>query len=118
MMKTAYRTLCALAAGLVCAGALAGASFSAAGHPIYAGSIDGGGLTARTPSSGCTGKASFDVLRGNSAGVTTIELVRVRKDLCRAYLPAGVVLTWSASELGLAPGQPAMLINPRTDLAQ
>jgi hypothetical protein len=117
-MKAAYRTFGALAAGLACAGGLTGASFAAGGEPIYAGSIDGGGLTARTPSNGCTGKASFDVLRGNADGVTTVQLVRVRKDLCRAYLPAGVVLTWSANELGLAPGQPAMLINPRTDLVQ
>ena len=117
-MKSVLRTLGAMAAGTVCAVGLAGVSVAAGGEAIYAGSIDGAGLTARTPSNGCTGKASFEVLRGEADGVTTVQLVRVRKDLCRAYLPAGVVLNWSASELGLSPGQPAALINPRTDLMQ
>ena len=105
-------------AALISAGFPAGASIASEGEAIYAGGFGTGGLTARLPSNGCTSKASFAVHTAASAGTTTVQLIRVRKDLCRAFLPAGVVLTWSPAELGLVPGQPAVLVNPHTDLVQ
>jgi hypothetical protein len=105
-------------AALICAGFLAGPSGAAEGDAIYAGGLGSDGLTARLPSNGCTGKASFTVQTGVRDGMTTLQLVRVRKDPCRAYLPAGVMLNWSRGELGLLPGQTAVLVNPHTDLLQ
>ena len=105
-------------AALISAAFLTGASIASEGEAIYAGGFSADGLTARLPSNGCTSKASFAVHTATSTGSTTVQLIRVRKDLCRAYLPAGVVLNWSPDELGLVPGQPAVLVNPHTDLVQ
>ena len=105
-------------AALIGASFLAGPSGAVEGDAIYAGGFGSGGLTARLPSNGCTGKASFTVQTVVSDGMTALQLVRVRKDLCRAYLPAGVVLNWSPGELGLLPDQNAVLVNPHTDLPQ
>lgn len=72
------------------------------------------GLRVRVRSSGCTDKESF-ALRGVGGSGSQIALVRVRPDRCRAYLPTGVTLEWSWSELGVAPGQ-AQLTNPTAPL--
>lgn len=73
--------------------------------------FEGGRLTARVDSNGCTTAADFEVLLVG-AGPAELTLNRSRPDLCRALVPDGVEVSWTYQELGLEAGETALVRNP------
>ncbi len=74
-----------------------------------------GSLRIQVRSNGCTGKDSFDpvvMVDPRRGWVFTVELRRLRPDLCRAFIPEGVELVWTRDELGLPPRAAVRVINP------
>lgn len=73
--------------------------------------FEGGRLTVRVESNGCTTAADFEVVLVG-AGPAELTLNRSRQDLCKALVPDGVEVSWTYQELGLEAGEAALLRNP------
>jgi len=75
-----------------------------------------GSIRVQVRSNGCTTKESFEPVVMVDSRVRwsfTVELRRLRPDLCRAYLPEGVELAWSRDELGLPASARVRVVNPQ-----
>lgn len=74
-----------------------------------------GDIAITVRSNGCTDKDSFDPVLTGSPGQGwsfDIELVRLRPDHCRAYVPDGVELIWTREDLFAPRGGDLNVINP------
>ena len=72
---------------------------------------DGGGLTVRVTTHGCTKKADFAHFAEPKGQTTTIAFARKRLDRC-GQRAGQLDLLFSYAELGLAKDQPVMVLNP------
>jgi hypothetical protein len=75
-----------------------------------------GTIRVQVRSNGCTTKESFEpvvMVDSRTRWSFTVELRRLQPDLCRAYLPEGVVLVWTRDDLGLPRGGTVRVINPQ-----
>lgn len=80
---------------------------------VRAARIDGGRLTVRVESNGCTDAADFAVeVTAGDDGWTDLALRRTDPDLCKALVPDGVEVSWTFEDLGLEVGAKARLVNP------
>jgi len=70
------------------------------------------GVVFQVESSGCTGKADFqvEVFEGS---VLQVALIRTQPDLCRAVEPLGTRIHFSYRELGFESAEKFIVINPR-----
>jgi len=78
--------------------------------------LEDGSIRVQVRSNGCTTKESFEpvvMVDSRTRWAFTVELRRLRPDLCRAFLPEGVELEWSRDELGLPRGGTVRVINPQ-----
>ena len=82
-------------------------------EPIYAIRVAQGVVTVTVASNGCTAKADFTVGVLKQAPASTVLFARKHPDLCRAA-PGHAELVYSLAELGLAPGEAFVLVNPLT----
>lgn len=64
----------------------------------------------RVYSGGCTSADDFE-LAVDKASPPRLTVTRLRPDVCRAYLPDGVVLKFSRASIGLAKGSGVVLVN-------
>ena len=80
-------------------------------EPVHKVVADRRGLTVRVTTHGCTNKADFAHFTEPKGQATTIAFARRRLDRCR-IAEAQVEFLFSYEELGLAPGQAVMVLNP------
>jgi hypothetical protein len=80
-------------------------------EPVHRVVADRRGLTIRVTTRGCTGKADFAHFTEPRGQTVTIAFARKRLDRCGRR--AGQLdILFSYAELGLAPGQPVVVLNP------
>lgn len=79
---------------------------------IYAVTATRQGLTVRVSSNGCTAKADFAFFVERKGGATTVAFARKRIDTCRTIMAGHADLSFSLSELGIAPDTPVFVLNP------
>ncbi|MGP1273922.1 MAG: hypothetical protein ACQRW7_00730 [Caulobacterales bacterium] len=73
-----------------------------------------GSLRVQVASNGCTREESFEpvvMMDSRTRWSFTVEFRRLQPDLCRAYLPEGVELSWTLDDLGLPPSAAVRVIN-------
>jgi len=80
-------------------------------EPIHKVLADRHGLTVRVTTHGCTTKADFAHFTEPKGQATSLAFARRRLDRCRGA-EGQVDLVFSYEELGLAPDQPVMVLNP------
>ncbi|WP_370235315.1 MULTISPECIES: hypothetical protein [Henriciella] len=69
-------------------------------------------VMARVSSNGCTTKDFIGTdVRKTGEDRFSVGFFREKEDYCRAYLPEGVALTWSFSELGIPDGAEVKIRN-------
>jgi len=79
---------------------------------IYAATATRDSLTIRVASNGCTSKADFAFFVERGEGATTVAFGRRRVDTCAVPGAGHTDLSFSFSELGLAPDTPVFVLNP------
>jgi hypothetical protein len=79
-------------------------------HKVVA---DKRGLTIRVTTRGCTRKADFAHFTEPKGQTVTIAFARKRLDRC-GQRAGQLDILFSYAELGLAPGEPVMVLNPLT----
>jgi hypothetical protein len=72
------------------------------------------GISFQVHSGGCTYAEDFraQVKHGESGGVSEVTLIRIRPDTCASFIPAGIRFKLTNEQLGLAPGEDYMIMNP------
>lgn len=85
-------------------------------EPIYAAAATRDGLTITVASNGCTKKEDFAFFVERKNGATTVAFARKRLDTCRTIRADSAQLTFSLTELGLAPDAPVFVLNPFSGL--
>lgn len=78
---------------------------------LYDYSIGPTGISFRVFSGGCTSKRDFQVVT-SGVNPTNVALYRLVGDYCLALLPRGVVIRYSAAELGARRGDSFRIVNP------
>ncbi|WP_019959602.1 hypothetical protein [Woodsholea maritima] len=88
--------------------------YTPVGEAVYGWRLEANGdLVVRVRSSGCTNDASFEpYVEGGPGWDFDVELIRIHEDLCEAFFPNGVEVTYTRDDLGLPPGARLRLINP------
>ncbi len=83
-------------------------------EPVFGYIMNGQGVTFQVPSGGCTNKLSFAIrqVEGATGANKEIGLFRTTPDECLAYIPMGIPLEFSFTEMGLQAGDLVHIINP------
>lgn len=90
-----------------------GAHGDFAGEPIFSAEVSKDALIVRVASNGCTKAESFDVdVDKRASEHYVVQVDRKKPDLCKAYLPDGVSLTFTFEELEIPAGALVRLANP------
>lgn len=79
---------------------------------VYAFHQDSEGVTVQVRSNGCTRASSFTVATAQQGGATAITLQRARPDFCRGFLRDGTTVRWTWADLGIAPPERLVVVNP------
>jgi len=80
-------------------------------EPVHKVVADRRGLTVRVTTHGCTAKADFAHFTEPKGQTTTIAFARRRLDRC-GQRAGQLDILFSYEELGLAPDEPVMVLNP------
>lgn len=117
MIRIAAPLAAALLGGCVYIGAGVGSGNFAYHKPaleaVYAVEIAKDALVVRVASNGCTRNDSFDVdVDKRDDDFYLVRLDRKKADMCKAYLPDGVNLTFAFQELEIPAGALVQLANP------
>lgn len=83
-------------------------------EPVLTWYVQGEDLFVRVQSGGCTNKSSFDpqVYMAPRRWAAEVELVRIAEDYCEAFMPNGVLISWTRDELGVPETAGIELVNP------
>jgi hypothetical protein len=81
-------------------------------EPLYAAQAGRDALVIQVSSNGCTTKADFAFYVDRKGGAVTLAFGRTRLDTCQSFAMGKTELSFSWTELGLAPRTPVFLLNP------
>ena len=79
---------------------------------LYSATAGREALTIRVASNGCTAKDDFAFYVEHRGDVVTVAFGRKRIDACKSFAMGHAELTFTWTELGLAPRTPVFLLNP------
>lgn len=79
---------------------------------VFAAAVHQNRVSFRVTSNGCTDKTYFDTdVDERSGDRFIVSIDRTKRDMCRAFLPEGVELSYSFAELGLPDGADVTILN-------